>query len=222
MTRLRRSYPMIALFLILTFTAASCNQEKTTSPSGTLTDEQRQVIARQVILTALVGVLGTALTNSGKTFEPASVAVTLPGSWPVNNCNQSCNSSTCNVSCPLSVSYPCPISGTTASSGTLTGTVNASLSGQASLYAEQTYANCSPVADLVVNGDPKTTTTGVVVFQNGKLSGTQTIKLEGRIRYVSGGVSGSCDVLLNGTYWMSSMSGTVTGTICDLPVNMPI
>jgi hypothetical protein len=213
----------VLIVLVSFFTALGCESGSSTDPSGQLTEEQRNAIAVQIIA-GTVGSFLTAVVSGGQSLTASAVNGTTlgppaPRSIDWLGCKPNCDSD-CSLSCPVTGTYPCSAGGTITNEATVTGKVDLELTGKADVDAKQTYANCSPEKDLVINGDPYTTAVGEATFVKGQLSGTQTVHIGGAVKYVSGGVSGSCPVDIDVSYSPATMKGSANGDVCDAPVNI--
>jgi hypothetical protein len=140
---------------------------------------------------------------------------------PLGNltCEQVCDGDTCQVTCPIDEQLACPGGGTATDVGTVIGTLDATLTGEASFEARQAYTNCSNTSGVTINGDPDTRAAGTVRFVNGELAGEQSVALTGAVRYESPEESGRCEVALQGTFTIEG-SLSATGTACGEPVDV--
>ena len=113
-----------------------------------------------------------------------------------------------------------PRGGSATDIGTVVGTLDPSLTGEASFTARQTYANCANTSGVTLNGDPGTTASGTVRFVNGELAGEQTVNLGGAVRYQSPEGAGRCAVDLRVAFTVGTLSGSANGTACGEPVDV--
>jgi len=178
--------------------------------SSSLTTLDRLAIARQVVTTALGGVV------SGSPVVKASGSVPLAGL----TCQKTCAGASCSVSCPIDERLDCPSGGTATDEGQITGTLDADLTGSAALQAAQTFASCKPNADLTISGAPATTAVGDARFVEGELADSQTVQVTGSVSYVSASAgSGQCAVDVRVTF-DRALKGSARGSACDQPVDV--
>jgi len=189
---------------------ASCGGSSSSSPSPAqgLTAVDRALGLQQVVsaaASALAGPLGQR-----------------DASLPLGNltCDKSCAAGSCTVTCPIDERIACPSGGTATDVGRITGVLDASLDGDATLEAAQGYSGCRPSASLTLDGAPGTTATGTVRFANGTLADPQSVRVAGSVRYTSGDGSGTCSVDVTVTF-SRSLHGSVSGAACGEPVSQP-
>lgn len=197
---------------ILGLIAAGCGgggSPAAPSSSGSLSAVGRFAIAQQIVTTALGGVVtGSAVKKSDGV--------------PLGNltCQRACSGSACAVSCPIDERFDCPAGGSAADKGSIAGTLDADLSGEAALAATQTYAACRPNATLTIDGAPSTTATGNARFTKGQLADDQTVRIAGTVSYVSATEgSGQCAVDFRVTFNRSA-KGSASGTACGQAVDV--
>jgi hypothetical protein len=136
------------------------------------------------------------------------------------DCEQVCTGSTCVLTCPVNEQFDCPGGGSATDTGTVVGTVDRSLTGEAQFSARQTYSSCASASGVTLNGDPDTTAAGTVRFVNGELSGEQSVTLGGAVRYESSEGSGRCVVDLQVSFTAGALIGSARGTACGEPVDV--
>jgi hypothetical protein len=189
---------------------AGCGGGSPAGPTSSLPALERLAIAQQVAWTALgglaPGILATRSTDGG----PLSAL----------DCEQACTGSTCVLTCPVDEQFACPGGGTATDTGTVVGTLDQSLTGEAQFAARQTYSSCASASGVSLNGDPDTTAAGTVRFVNGELAGEQPVSLGGAVRYESTEESGRCVVDLHVTFTAGTLKGSASGTACGEPVNV--
>ena len=163
-----------------------------------------------MVLTALGGLAPGILSTRSANGGPLSTL----------ECEQACSGDSCVVTCPVDERFDCPGGGSATDVGTVAGTLDASLTGEATFQAVQTYSNCSNQSGVTLNGDPHTTASGTVRFVNGELAGEQTVRLGGAVRYTSPEESGRCAIDLTGSFTVGTLHGSASGTACGEPVNV--
>ena len=180
----------------------------TAAPTPSLLAGERLAIAQQVVWTALSGVA------PGNFF-------TLSDDGPLSSlaCEQSCDGSTCVVTCPVDESLKCPGGGTATDKGSIQGTLDAEGSGEATFQASQTYSNCRGQGGVTVNGAPGTTASGHVRFADGNLVGEQTAAVSGTVDYTSSETSGRCQVNIQVSFTPGG-GGSARGSACGEPVGV--
>jgi hypothetical protein len=204
-----RSPSTRCLVLLLGAALAGCGGDSPADPSPSLPALERLSIARQVVSIALGGLApGAVATRSSEPVPLGSLT-----------CEQVCSGATCQVTCPVNEQLDCPGGGSATDVGTVVGTLDANLTGEAAFEARQTYTNCRNESDVTINGDPDTRAAGTVRFVNGELAGEQTVAVSGAVRYQSSQESGRCEVSLQGTFTPEG-SGSASGTACGEPVNV--
>ena len=196
------------LVLLLGAVLADCGGGSPAVPTPSLPALERLAIAQQVVSTALGGF-------TPGTFAARSIDVPLSSLL----CEQTCSGSTCTVTCPVDERFQCPGGGTATDRGTVVGTLDESLTGQATLDARQTYSNCRTDSGITLNGDPHTTATGTARFVNGELAGEQSAHVSGAVRHESPESSGRCAVDLQVTFTLGQ-GAAARGTACGEPVNV--
>jgi hypothetical protein len=204
-----RSVSTRCLVLLLGAALAGCGGDSPADPTPSLPALERLAIARQVVSVALGGLV------------PETFAARASDQVPLGNltCEQQCSGATCQVTCPVDEVLDCPGGGLATNVGTIVGTLDASLTGEAALEARQTYTNCRNASDVTINGDPDTHAVGTVRFVSGELAGEQSVALTGAVRYQSSQESGRCEVALQGTFTPEG-SGSASGTACGESVNV--
>lgn len=197
------------LLLGLGLAACGGGGHSPSSPSASLSALTRFAIARQVVETALGGVVSGSAVRKSETVPLGNLS-----------CDKTCAGSSCVVTCPIDERFDCPSGGSASDQGQIAGTLDAELSGEAALAATQTYSACRPNADLTIDGAPSTRVTGDARFTKGRLADEQTVRIAGAVRYVSASEgSGQCDVDVRVTF-SRSLKGSATGTACGQPVDV--
>jgi hypothetical protein len=196
------------LVLLLGAVLGDCGAGSPAVPTPSLPALERLAIAQQVVSTALGG-----LTPG--TFAARSVDVPLSSL----HCEQTCAGATCTVTCPVDERFDCPGGGTATDRGMVVGTLDESLTGQATLEARQTYGNCRTDSGITLNGDPHTTASGTARFVNGELAGEQQAHVSGAVRHGSPEGSGRCAVDLQVTF-TPGQGAAAHGTACGEPLNI--
>jgi hypothetical protein len=205
-----RSLAKTCLVLLLGTVPGGCGGSSPAAPTPSLPALERLAIAQQVVWTALGGLAPGILATRSADDTPLAHL----------DCEQVCDASTCVLTCPVDEQFDCPGGGTATDTGTVVGTLDASLTGDATFEARQTYSDCRSTSGVTLNGDPHTTAAGTVRFENGELAGEQTVSLGGAVRYESSESSGQCAVDLNVTFTPGTLTGAATGTACGEPVNV--
>lgn len=205
-----RSLATMCLVLLLGAVPWGCGGSSPAAPTSSLPALERLAIAQQVVWTALGG------------LAPGILAARSSDEVPLGqlDCEQVCDGSTCVVTCPVDESFDCPGGGSATDTGTVVGTLNPSLTGQATFQAQQTYTNCRNTSGVTLNGAPHTTAAGTVRFVDGQLAGEQAVSLGGAVRYESSEGSGQCAVALQVTFTAGNLAGTARGTACGEPVDV--
>ena len=196
------------LVLLLGAVLADCGGGSPAVPTPSLPAFERLAIAQQVVSTALGG-----LTPG--TFAARSVDVPLSSLV----CEQACDGAICTVTCPVDERFDCPGGGTATDTGPVVGTLDENLTGQATLEARPTYADCRTDSGIILNGAPHTTATGTARIVNGELAGEQSAHVSGAVRHESPESSGSCAVDLRVTF-TPGQGAAAHGTACGEPVNV--
>ena len=195
--------------LLVTAALAACSGSSSPSgpsPTPGLSAVERVLVLQQVVTAAVSGFVGGSLGRRDST--------------PLGNlsCEKTCSGGSCAVACPIDEQLACPAGGTATDRGRITGVLDASLSGEATLEAAQGYSGCRPNASLTIDGAPGTTATGSARFANGQLADQQTVRIAGTVRYTSGEKSGTCAVDLTVTF-SRALHGSASGRACDEPVS---
>jgi hypothetical protein len=206
-----RNTARIGAALLAAMASATCGGPTTSSPSAAtgLSAVDRALVLQQVV------------TAAASAFAGGSVGQ-RDASLPLGNltCDESCAGGSCTVTCPIDERISCPSGGTATDVGRITGVLDASLDGDATLEAAQGYSGCRPSASLTLDGAPGTTATGTVRFANGALADPQSVRVAGSVRYTSGDGSGTCSVDVTVTF-SRSLHGSVSGAACGEPVSQP-
>jgi hypothetical protein len=205
-----RSLANGCLVVLLGAVLAGCGGSSPAGPTTSLPAFERLAIAQQVVWTALGGLAPGILASRSTDGGPLSALA----------CEQACSGSTCVLTCPVNERFDCPGGGSATDTGTVVGTLDPSLTGEASFTARQTYASCADASGVTLNGDPDTTASGTVRFVNGELAGEQTVSLGGAVRYESPEGSGRCAVDLRVAFTAGTLSGSATGTACGEQVDV--
>jgi len=196
------------LVLLLGAVLAACGGGSPAVPTPSLPALERLAIAQQVVSTALGG------------LTPGTIAArSVDAPFSSLLCEQTCEGATCTVTCPVDERFHCPGGGTATDRGTVVGTLDEDLTGQATLETRQTYTNCRTDSGLILNGAPHTTATGTARFVNGELAGEQSAHVSGAVRHESPESSGSCAVDLRVTF-TPGQGATAHGTACGEPMNV--
>jgi hypothetical protein len=185
-----------------------CGGGSPAAPTPSLLAGERFAIAQQVVWTALSGIA------PGNFFA-------LSGDGPLSSlaCEQSCNDSTCVVTCPVDETLACPGGGTATDKGSIHGTLDGEGSGEATFEASQTYNDCRGSSGITVSGGTGTTASGHVRFLNGKLAGEQTASVAGTVDYSSADSSGRCKVDIRVSFTPGG-GGSAGGSACGEPVRV--
>ncbi len=194
---------------ILTLFVAGCGESSTTAGSGntaTLTEAERTAVAKQ--------------TGGATVTHLRGLRVRRQGGAAASDCQASCGNLSCTASCPVSDSASCAAGGRIDTNGTVSGTLDLGLSGTINVDDRQTYSDCSPSAGLVLNGDPYTTLSGGLPITAGLVVPPATGNVGGAVRWTTRGLSGSCAVSLQVV--LTATGGTVSGTVCGVPVNTTV
>jgi hypothetical protein len=194
--------------LLLGVVLADCGGGSPAVPTPSLPALERLAIAQQVVSTALHG-----LTPGN--FAALSVDAPLSSIA----CEQTCGGATCTVTCPVDERLQCPGGGTATDRGAVVGTLDQSLTGEATLETRQAYANCRTESGVTLNGAPGTTATGTARFVNGELAGEQSARVSGAVGYASAEGSGQCAVDIRVTFTPGG-GGSARGSACDGPVDV--
>jgi len=205
-----RSLANMCLVLLLGAVLAGCGGSSPAGPTSSLPAFERLVIAQQVVWTALGGLAPGILATRSADGGPLSAL----------DCEQACTGSACVVTCPVDEHFACPGGGSATDMGTVVGTLDQGLTGEASFAARQTYTNCANTNGVTLNGDPDTTAAGTVRFVNGELAGEQSVALGGAVRYESTEESGRCVVDLQVSFTAGTLSGSASGTACGERVDV--
>jgi len=205
-----RSLANRCLVVLLGAVLAGCGGSSPAGPTSSLPAFERLAIAQQVVWTALGGLAPGILASRSTDGGPLSAL----------DCEQVCSGSACLLTCPVSEQFDCPGGGSATDTGTVVGTVDQSLTGEAEFSARQTYSSCAGASGVTLNGDPDTTAAGTLRFVNGELEGEQSVSLGGAVRYESAEESGRCAVDLQVTFTTGTLSGRAHGTACGEPVDV--
>jgi len=203
---------------ILAILCSGCGSSSSpSSTAGPLDAAQAQAVSQQVVqalTTALGDALGVTLP-SGRPAHP-SMATVVADSHPYasSGCTTTSTGESCNL--PLSYSGSCSAGGTISVSGDISGTLDSTDSGNIGAQITVTPSNCA-VSGTTFNGDPDITINGQIGFSDANIVYPVTLTEGGGISY-GPDPSGTCS--LNVTYSISSsLTCTVTGTICGQSVN---
>jgi hypothetical protein len=214
------SFCSIVAATLLTILCVGCGGSSSTNSN--MSQAQAQAVAQQVsqaVVQALSGAVPATASPATSDARPSLSTVVRdirPDALP--GCTSTSNGENCNI--PISLpDYPCsgPQGGTISVTGGVDGTLTNTGSGYLSAQLAITPANCS-VSNLILNGDPSINVGGQINFTNNEtpvfpINFTET----GGISY-GPNPSGSCQV--NATYTInSSLSCTVSGTVCGQPVS---
>jgi hypothetical protein len=193
-----------AIALVAALALAACGGSSPSAPSSTagLSAVDRALVLQQIVTAAASGIVGGSL---GKRSD----------SVPLGNltCDKACSGASCTLTCPIDEQIACPSGGTATDRGRISGVLDASLTGDATLDAAQGFAGCKPNASLTIDGAPGTTASGTARFVNGQLADTQTVRIAGSVRYASTDKSGTCAVDVTVTF-SRALHGSASGSAC--------
>jgi hypothetical protein len=214
---------LMTIFAAILCSGCGSSSNNSSMSNNAMSQAQAQAVAQQIsqAIAQALGSADPAAALATSTPRPRlSTAVSDLRPDASGGCTSTANGQTCNF--PISVpDFPCSGAqgGTISIAGDLDGTLNSSGAGSVSGQFTITPAACS-VSDLIINGDPSISIAGQINFTNNETPVFPVTFTEmGGISY-GPSPSGSCQV--NATYTInSSLSCTVTGTICGQSVSGP-
>jgi len=218
-TKRTTSFCVTALAAMFSILATGCGSSNNSMSNNSMSQAQAQAVSDQVSQAMSQALSGAVPATAPSAARPSlSTAVENFRPDTSTGCTPTSTGQTCNF--PISLpDFPC----TGAQGGTIsvTGDINGSLSnsGAGSVTGQFTITptNCS-VSTLIINGDPSISVAGQITFTSNETPVFPvTLTETGGISY-GPNPSGSCQV--NATYTInSSLSCTVTGTVCGQSVN---